>query len=252
MIHIGQPITWSTPAAPRLFAGKCTSYRYGDGVTRQLFDDELGDNVAAALHSRKAEINFAAEVTSASTNFLNLASGPVITVSGISGGVICASRASETWRLQQRKTASVQATHYPDMAASSPPLAGVDLSAFTPSQSGLSIVEPAGVIIYGTYGLTHTEGIVHELTLEQQWTLQEDEPSPSGTILGLAPVGYLRTLRLSLLATGTKPAVKSTLTITGAPAHAADYRIERSEEAFADKRGKMFEITAFWIPPFIA
>jgi hypothetical protein len=250
MNRYGQAITWSTIAAPHLFTGFCTSYSYREQVQRQLMDDEGGDNVALALHSKKAELNFSANITSESTDFLDLSAGAAITVTGISAGVVLATRAVESWRLGQRKTASVSATHFPDMVQASPVTAGTDLDAVTPASQAQAFVYPGGQLIYGTAGLTHAVGIVHEFSIEQQLTITEDEPSPAGTILGAAAHGYLRTIRLGLLSTGAIPAVKSVLTVSGAPDHAADYRIESAELRFEDKRGKMFDIGAVWIPPF--
>ncbi len=252
MNRYGQTITWSTITAPHLFTGKCTSYSLRDAVSRQLMDDEGGDNVALALHSAKAELNFSAEVTDGSTDFLDLSDGVAITVSGIASGVVLASRAVETWRLGQRKTASVQATWFPDMVIGAGGAAGTGLDAFTPDQSALTIVYPGGVLIYGTHGLGHASGVLHGLTIEQQLTITEDEPSPVGTILGAASHGYLRTIQLDLLSTAAAPAKKSVLALTGAPDHSADYRIESVETKFESKRGKMYAISAVWIPPFTA
>ncbi len=249
MNRYGQTITWSTIAAPHLFTGHCTAYSYADAATRQPMDDEAGDNVAIALHSRKADLNFSAEITSQSTDFLDLSTGAAIVVDGLANTVLV-SRAVETWRLGQRKTASITATHYPDMVQADPDLAGVELDAVTPAAQAQAFVFPGGVLIYGTAGLGHASGVVHALTIEQQLTITEDDPSPAGTILGAASHGYMRTIKLELLATGAIPAVKSVLALTGAPAHAADYRIERAEQIFASKRGKMFSIDAVWIPPF--
>ncbi len=251
MNRYGQAITWSTITAPHLFTGKCTSYSLRDATTRQMFDDEGGDFVATALHSRKGDLNFSAEITNESTDFLDLSAGAAITVTGIASGVVLASRAVETWRLQQRKSASVQATWFPDMVEVAPVAAGVDLDAFTPVQGGLgSILYPGGVVVLGTNGLTHLSGVVHGLIITQELTITEDEPSPVGTILGAATHGYMRTIQLDLLSTAAAPANRTVLTITGAPGHGADYRIESVDTRFEDKRGKMYAINAVWIDPF--
>jgi hypothetical protein len=125
-----------------------------------------------------------------------------------------------------------------------------DLDAFTPDQSALDIVTPGGSLIYSTFGLGHAAGAVHELEISQELTISEDDPSPDGKLLGAASHGYMRTLRLKLLATSTRPAPGTTLSLTGAPDHAADYKIESSDEVYGDKRGKMYEVLSVWIPPF--
>lgn len=250
MNRYGQLITWSTITAPKPASGSVVSYSLRDAVTRQLIDGEDGDFLAAVLHSKKAELNFEAKVTSASTDFLDLSVGAAVTVSTIPAGVVLATRASERWQLGQEKRISLTATHYPDMVLAGGAAAGTDLDAFTPDQAALGIVTPGDEIIYSTFGLTHASGVVHGLTLEQQLTITEDEPSPDGKILGAADHAYMRTLQLDLLATGAKPAVGSVLVIPGAPNHAGGYKIESSEERLAEKRGKMYAISAFWIPVF--
>jgi hypothetical protein len=250
MNRYGQAITWSTIGAPHPFSGVINSYSYRDATTQQNFDDEGGDFEAMALHSQKAALNFDAEVRSTSTNFLDLSAGAALTVSGIGSGVILATRAVETWRLGQAKTFSLEATHYPDMVQVSPVAAGTDLDAFTPDQAALGIVAPGGVVIYSTFGLEHTSGVVHALSIEQILGIDEDDPSPDGKLLGAASNGYMRKISLSILAKAAAPALKSTLAITNAPDHGADYRIEEVETRWVKKRGKMYDIRAVWIPPF--
>ncbi len=253
MNRYGQAITWGTASAPHLFTGESNDYSYRDNKTRQLDMDEAGDNRALILHSRKAEISFSAKVSVGSTDFLDLSAGAAIVISGLDTGTVLCRRASERWALLQPKVASIQATHYPDLVQATPDLAGVALTAFTPAgqtQSGL--VFPGGVIIYSTVGLTHASGVVHMVELNQELQITEDEPSPAGTILGATTHGYLRTLGLDLLATAAAPANGSVLTLTGAPSHAADYRIEEVETRYTVLRGKMYALKAVWIPPLSA
>lgn len=252
MNRYGQSITWSTPTAPHPFTGVCTSYSEREGLQEQLIDDEVGDNTALVLHSKKTDISFDARVTDGSTDFLDLSAGAALTLSGFNSGIVLCRRAVERWVLEQPKTASIQATHYPDIAQATPAEVGTDLDAFTPDQSALSIVYPGDVLIYGTYGISHASGVVHGLTIEQILQITEDEPSPVGTILGAASHGYMRRIELDLLATGSKPAVGSVLTLTGAPSHGSDYRITSSEKKFATKRGMMYAVAAVWISPFTA
>ena len=251
MNRYGQSITWGPLSAPKLFTGQTRDYSVRDSLTKQLIADMSGDYFAMVLHSRKSDLNFEATVTEASTDFLDLSAGAAIAVSGIAAGVVLCRRAVETWRLGQPKSASVQATHYPDMAAAGPAMAGA-LDAMTPDQSALGIVYPGEKLIYGTFGLTHAAGIVHGLTIEQILEITEDDPSPDGKILGAASHGYQRTLKLDLLSTGPIPAAGTVLTLGGAPGHASDYRITDAGVQFADKRGKMFAIEAAWIPAFAA
>lgn len=248
----GQTITWGPLTAPALFTGERQSYSYRDAVTKQNITGAAGDHFAQVLHSHKAALQFTAKVAGGSTDFLDISGGAAITVSGISAGQVLVSRAVETWRLMQPKTASITATHYPDMPSTNTAAAAATLSAFTPAQTGLGILFPNSALTYSTFGLTHASGIVHELTIEQILQLTDDEPSPDGKLLGAQGHGYERMIRLMLLATAAAPAVKSVLTLTGAPGHAADYRITDAEVTLEDQRGKMYAISASWIPPFTA
>jgi len=251
MNRYGQSITWGPLSAPKLFTGQTRDYSIRDSLTKQLIADMSGDYMAMVLHSQKSDINFEAMVTETSTDFLDLSTAAAIAVSGIQAGVVLCRRAVETWRLMQPKVASVQATHYPDMVAANPALAG-KLSAMTPDQSGLGIVYPGQKLIYGTFGMTHAAGIVHGLTIEQILEITEDDPSPDGQLLGAATHGYQRTIKLDLLATGPIPVSGSVLTLVGAPGHASDYRITDAGVQFVDQRGKMFSIEAAWIPALTA
>jgi len=260
MNRYGQNITWSTPGAPHPFHGICTAYSYKMQLQRQLDEDENGDNHALIQHSRKANVSFEAKVlkgTGGSTDFLDLSAGGAVALSNaVPGGgptntIVLATRAVERWSLGQPATISLQATHYPDLVQSSPAMAGALDASAAIDQTGLGIITPGGKIIYGTYPLAmpDSSGIVHKLEITQELKIAEDDPSPAGTILGAATHGYLRTISLDLLATGSAPAEGSTLSITGAPSNAANYKIESVEQKFAEKRGKMYSITAVWIPP---
>lgn len=249
MYQIGQQVDWSTPNAPHPFSGICRRYSARDAFTRQLLDDEVGDFRAAVLHSAKVAIDFEAEVTSASDDFFDLSDGPVIAL-GLTPGTTCCYEATERWALEQPKVASLQATHFPGITSGNTGSDAGAISAFTPSQSGLGLLTPGNSLIYGTYGMTHAAGVVHGLTITQRWSLTEHRPTPAGVIPGVNAHGYTRTIELLLLATGAQPAKGTTLTITGAPDHAGGYRIEGSDLMFEDKREKMYQVRAFWIPPF--
>lgn len=254
MDHIGQDITWSTPSAPLLFTGEVTNYSYRDMLARALDTNMLGENRALLFHSSKAEINFEAKCTPGSTDFLDLSSGAVITVTGeprITTGVVVATRAVERWGLiPQPKVCTITATHYPRIIATSPAAAGTALDAFTPDQTSLFGAFPGGTVIWGTFGLSHASGVVHGLSITQELQFTEDQVSPDGQIKGGAPTGYLRTIDLELLSTDDPPVKGSVLLLPGAPAHTADYRIETVEGKKAILQGMMYTINAVWIPPF--
>ena len=237
MNRYGQIITWGTLTAPALFKGIITDYSYRDSKTKQLEHDAAGDNMAMILHLHKGEISFEAKVTHESTNFLDLSKGAQIVTSAISGGVILVRRAVETWRIGQVKRASIQAAHYPDMSHSGGGAVG-ELTAFTPDQSSLTIVRPAGKLIYSTVGITQASGILHSLTIEQILEITEDEPSPDGKYLGATSHAYERNISLELLATAGKPAVDTVLALSGAPEHGQNYIITDVDEIYASERRK--------------
>ena len=250
MPNIGQNILWGTAAAPHFFTGNCTSYSLRDAVTKQLIDGEDGAYFAAVLHSRKAEVNFSAKITSGSTNGLDLSAGPLISVSGISGGALLCSRFREEWQLGQPKTASAQATWYPDLDPTNGASAGTTNTLYTPDQSGLTIITPGNPIIYGTYGFTHAAGVLHSLTLEQEWTLNDEEPSPDGKLLNVSVVKYMQSVTARILALDDPPAVGSQLNITGGIGEMNNHKIESVTTEFQDQRGMMYAVNAFFINPF--
>ncbi|MEO7933204.1 MAG: hypothetical protein ABIT76_08615 [Chthoniobacterales bacterium] len=253
MQRYGQSLVFGTATVPDIFTGSVLSYSLRNAVTRQLIPDGNGDNTALALHSAKGELNFEVQVTDGSTNFLDLSTGGRVVVSTLTSGTVLATRAVETWALGQDKRASLAASYYPDFVDTTGALAGTDLNALTPEQT-LAFVFPGSKIVYGTAGLGHASGVVHGVTIEQQLSITDDEPSPVGTILGATTHGYLRMIRLDLLASPTvaAPAVQSELIITGAPDHMAGHRIEASEFRFATLKGKRYLVNSIWIPGMVA
>ena len=263
MNRYGQTLTYGPLSAPAFFTCEPQSYSLRDGKTKQLIDGAAGDWLAMALHSRKAEINFEGKITAASgttADYLDLSAGAAIALSSISStGTILVSRAVERWRLNQPKTASVEATWFPDMTpVGTPVMVGQTATAFTPDQSGSTVVTPGGAVIYSTYGFTHARGLVHELTLTQTHQITEDDPSPDGLILGAATHAYERTINLLLLAQIPStmspmtdyPAVGSPLVIGGGTSSMADFIITNSGPAMEMEKGMMYSIDASWIPPF--
>ena len=107
--HYGQQITYGVLGAPALFTGDNMSFSYRDQVTEDDLEDASSEIPAMALHSRKGEISFDGEVTSGSSDFLDLSAGAAISVSGTPGGIslasgiILAHEAVEEWNLLKRK-----------------------------------------------------------------------------------------------------------------------------------------------------
>lgn len=250
MNRYGQTITWSTPTAPRPFTGIVTAFSHEEQVQEYLDEDESGDHRALITSGKKASLDWDAKVTDGSDDFLDLSGGAKITVTGFASGTILAYSAIERYVLNSPKTISVRATHFPDMTDSGGTAADLDVDAFVPDPSSLTNVFPGSKLIYSTVGLTHAAGVVHGLTIEQMLQITEDDLTPAGTIPGATTHGYQRKITLDLLATGSRPALESTLAITGAPTRAGDYKITSSSRRFATKRGMMYRVGAIWIPPF--
>ena len=257
--HYGQQITYGVLGAPALFTGDNMSFGYSDKVTEDDLEDGGSDIAAMALHSRKGEINFEGEVTSDTTDFLDLSVGARIVMTGtpggidLSGGLILAHEAVEEWDLLKRKRCSVRATHYPDAPADTTGAAGVALSAFVPDQSAIDFLYPGSTLIYSTVGFTHASGLIHQVKLTQTLQITDDEPSPDGKLLGAFASGYKRTLSLMLLAKPTDaviPEPGTILAITGAPDRMKNFRVISAEPKLERKKGMMFSIEASWIPPF--
>ena len=257
--HYGQLITYGVLGAPALFTGDNMSFGYSHKVTEDDLEDGSSEIAAMALHSRKGEINFEGEVTSASTDFLDLSAGARIVMTGspggidLTGGLILAHEAVEEWDLLKRKRCSVRATHYPDAPADTGALAGITQTAFVPDQSGIDFLFPGTTLIYSTLGFTHAQGLVHQVKLTQTLQITDDEPSPDGKILGAFASGYKRTLSLMLLAKPADaviPEPRSVLTLTGAPDRMKNFRVISAEPRMERKKGMMFSIEASWITPF--
>lgn len=253
MNRYGQLIVFGTIAVPHLFTGNCTAYSYNLQADEQIPSDESGDPLALVHSGKKAALEFEAEIKDSSNNFLDLSAGAEITVDGITTGRVLAYSAWEEWVLKQPKKAGVRSTHYVDMpAGGSGASAGTGIDAFTPDQTGLAIIQPGSKVIFGTYGMTSTSGIVHRFRIEQELTIDADEEDPSGAILGAISSGYVRRITLECLmkTTSTLPAIGAELTVTGAPSHASFYRVKSVNQKWAKKRGKMVTIEATWISAF--
>ena len=255
--HYGQSIKYGVLGAPALFTGDNMSFSYRDQVTEDDLEDGGSDIAAMALHSRKGELTFEGEVTSDSTDFLDLSSGGRIVVAGTPGGIdlstgfILAHEAVEEWNLLKRKRCSVRATHYPDAPADATGAAGVAVDAFVPDQSSVDFLFPGSTLIYSTVGFTHASGLIHQLRLTQNLQVTDDEPSPDGKLLGAFTAAYKRTISLLLLAkpeNAVIPEPRSVLTITGAPTRMQNFRVISAEPRMERKKGMMFSIEASWIP----
>jgi len=262
MNHYGQLVTYSTGSAPKICSGVCLNFRAHDKFTKQIEDGEDMTILATMLHSRQVDFSFDVKFTDASTDFPDLGSaGAAIVIAAAggktaltaevqvfgaaSGGTSLISRAVETWRIGQPKVGSITGTYFPEVVQASPALAGT-LTAFTPEQS-LTGLHPAGKLIWGTSGLTGY-GVVHGMTLTQELTLEPDEVSPAGTILGVRTGNYQRMIGLEILAiTGTPPPQNgAVLTVTGAPSHGSGFRLENVEQTREIKGRKMYSANAFW------
>lgn len=256
MNNYGQLVTFSTGSAPHLCSGICTNFRTADKFTRQMEDGEDFAIHAAILHSRMVDFSFDVKFTDASTDFPDLSAGAAIVVSALNsvtddfgaatGGTSLISRAVETWRIGQAKTGSIAGTYFPECVQASPVAAGT-LTAFTPTQT-LTGLHPAAKLIWGTQGLSHGAGVVHGLTVTQELSLDPDEVSPAGTILGVRTGNYLRTIQVEIMprTTDTPPQNGEVLTVTGAPSHAGSFRLENVEQTREIRGRKMYSANAFW------
>jgi hypothetical protein len=250
-VRYGQDIEWGAVNAPQLFTGECMSFTYDKRVQEQMIAGAAGGNIAMALHSMMGDLRFRAKVTSASTDFLDLSTGAAIEVTGIDAGLVLCNEAEQSWRLLQAAEASVAAMHLPDAEQETgEPAAPGTLSAVAPTQTELGILFPGGVLPYSTYGFGHDAGVVHALTIRQSLTIKPDRPTPDGKILGAQAYGYVRRIRLELLAdkSSAAPEPLTTLTVTGAPAHGVGYKVSHSGVMWETETEKMFSVDALWIP----
>ena len=167
------------------------------------------------------------------------------------GGEVFCSEAQEKWTLGKEKTASLKAVHYPNLVdAANGPSAGV-LSAYSPSseQGAGVIVVPAAKVRWSTAGLSVTYGTVADMTLTQKISIAE-EPDENSQITTIITGKYMRTIDLTVTAIGARPAVETILEIAGAPAHAAGYKIVKSELVGKKGAKKAYQLSAVWLPCF--
>lgn len=248
----GSLVTFGTVAAPRLFTGITKRWDLGDKVSEQLLPNMAGANRALALHSHERPFSFEAEVTAASTDFLSLSNeAGALVISGGPSGTSLVEYCDEYWVSLMPKVCSVRGVNFPDVVLGSGTLAAVTLSAFTAGVASLAF--PGDDIIYSV-GAGHASGEVHSLRLIQQLTLRRGKVSPDGKYKHAHTFGYLRRINLAILliGSGALPATQSTLTLTGAPGHAADHKITSVSPPYEFLGERMCNIDAVWIPPFTA
>lgn len=245
----GASLIWSTGGAIKPAACILESCDYRDAYQQHLEDGEGGDLAAMVLHGAKAAISFGGTITDDSTDLPDLSAGAKLGISHdeITGGTVLCSSLVEEWAIGQPKKFSGAATHYPDVTGGSGADAG-ELSGATPTQSG-PVIKPADKLIWGTAGLTHAAGTVQRLRVEQTLQLSE-EVDGGGSIVTVVAHRYMRKISLEVLAlaTATRPAKGATLTVTGAPSHAANAVVTDSGVKWSRGRGAVFSVEAMWFP----
>jgi hypothetical protein len=248
----GTAVTFGTLAAPALFTGITKRWSLDDAVTEQLHQNMAGAMRAYSPHSRQRRFDFAAEVTSGSTDFLDLSSEAGAVVISDVDGTSLVEYCDEYWVSLAAKMCAIRGVNLPDTVLGSGTRAGVALSAFTPDQTSGELALPGTDIIYSTVGLTHAAGEVHSLRLSQHLTARPGKTSPDAKIKHGHSFGYLRRIEIEILvvANAAKPAVNSALAMATGTSRMANYRVQRSSDAYEFLGERMYRVGAIWIPPF--
>jgi hypothetical protein len=246
----GESITWSMDAFTGPITGDAQNYSYRAAYSDYMSPGQDGAHAAMVLHGHKGEISFESLISPDTDNIPNLSLGARIAISAISAGLVLCRSVSESWRDRQSKSVSLSASHYPAITAGTGAEPGA-IAGFTPAdQAGISIY-PAGRVIWSTIGLGHTSGKIRAFTIDQSLEIAE-ETDPLGAYCAVATHSYQRSITLEILSTGTRPALDTILTVTGAPAHASGYAITSSEEMLRLRQGKLYRVEAMWIPAMAA
>lgn len=243
----GVGLQWSTLGADKPASCILDSYNYRDAFQQHEDDDEGGNLAVLTLHGRKGEIDFGGTITDASTDLPDLSAGARIDLSSLSVGTVLCRTLVEEWSIGASKKFSGNATHYPDVTGGDGADAGT-LNGFTPTQAGPRI-HPGGKIIWSTAGLSHAEGIVQRLRIEQTLSLTE-QVDEAADIVHVTAHKYLRRISLEILAgsAADRPDPDTALVVAGAPAHAANAIITDAGSRWQKAQGKMFSVEAIWFP----
>ena len=247
MHQIGSAIKWSTLNARHPVAGVCESWSYKAQRRGTKVSKETGDRAAMIRDILKAEFRYTARVDGTSTDFLDLSTGPVITISGITSGVVCALKAVERWQIGANpKKIEVSGNHYPLALTVAEGSTASRITAITPTQTSLAaLVTPGDELVYGTSGLSHGSGILVAMTLTQAWSIGLEQPNEDGDICGVIINDFIKTIELEMAASGDPPEEQTRLDVAGAPDHAVGFRIiEPPEASYTLEQAMVYKIQA--------
>lgn len=248
----GIALRWSTVGAPKPFGCILDGFEYNENLLESTEPDDEGDIAFLKPYGRTGAINFAGTVTEDSTDLPDLSAGALIEVDSpdVTSGIVLCSELVEEWSLGQPKKFNGRATHYPDATGGTGAAAGA-LDGFTPAQSLSPVLRPADKVIWSTQGLTSALGTIQRLRIRQALTLSA-ELDGAGKYTSITAHAYMRRIQLEVLglASQSRPAANAILSVTGAPAHAANAEILNSGIKWTKGQRAMFTVDAMWAPSF--
>lgn len=245
MKNYGKGIKWSTIGAPNPAGGICEEYLYSGQFSEDDHDQEDGDHFATILHDRMGELSWGTKLTDDATIPV-LEGGCLVSVSGISAGLVLLREVVESWGLREKRSLRAQAQHFPDATGGDTDAAALDEM---PEITSPPICFPAGKLAWGTKGVASTLGIVQRFTITQSVTLTPY--SEEGKIVSVIACNFQLRYVLEVLAlTGAaRPEEGQELTLSTAPDRfEAGNFITRAAERSRLRDGVMFEIDARWTP----
>lgn len=251
--NYGIALGWSTVGAPKPFSCILDNYEYNETNQEHLEDDEAVDIAAVILHGRTGAITFGGKITDASTDLPDLSQGALIDITSTetATGIVLCSQLVEEWVIGSPKNFSGSASHFPDAVAGDGDAAGA-LDAYTPTGQTAPIIRPTSKVIWGTSGLSIAWGTVQRLRIEQSLTLSA-EPNEAGKLTAITAHRYIRRIQLDVLALASqsKPATDTLLTVAGAPDHAGGAVIKDAAVKWSKGARRMFTVSALWAPGMV-
>jgi hypothetical protein len=231
-------LKWSTADAPVPVSGIAENFTYRE--IEQVFEHMGEEEIAAVVtHGKKGEITFSSSPGGDVTALL-VRAGSELTIDGISGGKVLCTQASARWQRGSALTMEAQATHYPDLEASS--AGSITPATLTLSRTAGPLQLPTDTIWYGVEGLTGpVAGIVQSASISESVQVSEEEDG-AGEIVAVALYGYKATGSMEILTAAAKPAVGTELDLFGG------FRITSSEERWSKGQTRAVAVEGFLIP----
>ena len=241
MKTFGPHIQFSTVNAPKPLSGICEGYSYKDS---EQFAEIPGEGEIAAIvrHGRKAAIAFSS-TPPATVTALGVRAGGVLTITGVTGGIILVTTAGAKWQKGQPMVMDAQASHYPHVSGSA--VGDITPGAFTLDSGTGALQLPTDKVWWGTAGIEPiVPGIVQSCSISESVQVQEEEGSGTdvGKIVCLAVHSYKATASMEIMTTASIPAIGSALEVFG------NFIVTDAEPKFTRGSSRVIVVNGICIP----